>query len=924
MLTTEDVRPRKRSAGSLWQRGQLRWLPQGLERQLMLLTAACLVAAILGYGAYTAKAQSDVARQTVSAQMSALAQNLATIHAHLLIDGDHAMIEAITIQTATVPGIFSVLITDVAGKPISEVVNQNGRWSPRFGTQPVAVPAQGLAVTLFEAYDARAAQRDFLSGKAGKMFAWHPIAASSALGWVRVSYRLDDLEKTERNIWAQALQVIALAIATTLLLLARLLRAPMSALRAATRFAADLDHTLGAQVEVFRGSTEISALGDALNVVSARLFAQSHDLVNQKFALDQHAIVSVTDLAGTITYANQLFCDISGYTQNELVGQNHRINKSGFHGSEFFSELWHTISQGQVWRGEIKNRRKDGSHYWVSATIVPLLGTDGLPQQYIGIRTDITARKTIESELTEQLCFVEVLLDAMPTAIYLKDTAGRYLRFNRAFEELFGIQRTDWIGKTVFDLVPGEAATMMDAKDQELFRTGTLQSYEANFTNRRSGMTREGLYSKALLANHKGEPTALIGTILDITERNAMVRDIHEARRSAEAANQAKSEFLANMSHEIRTPMNGVIGMTELALDTELNATQRSYLNTVQSSAQSLLVILNGILDFSKIEAGKLDIERIDFDLPLVVTDALQSIEVRTAKKGLTLLCELRPDLPTRVIGDAGRLRQVLTNLCDNAIKFTQEGGLTVRVRCSGHTPNDYEVEISVRDTGTGIAPDNQQLIFSAFSQADASTTRQFGGTGLGLTISTRLVELMGGRIWLDSALGQGSTFYFTLRLGRPGKTLAPAVAPPSMHAVNNPVAQPVAASERILRVLLVEDHPVNQLLATTLLKKWGHLVAVAQNGREAVDLFATATWDIILMDMQMPVMDGLEATTLIRAMEASPQHTPIIAITANAMHTDREACQQSGMDDHLAKPISAPELHALLMRYCPPIDRDI
>ena len=777
-----------------------RWMPRSLGRQLMLLTAVCLVASILGYGAYTAKRQTDLARQTITAQMAALAKNLATINAYFLSTQNFSSVEAITIQTATVPGIFSVLVTDPLGKPLSEVVNNQGKWSPRYSVVPVAVPRTPAPLTEEQPAAADdAAQRDFLAAGSGKISAWHPIGADPPLGWVRVTYRLDSFDQTARDIWTQALLVIVLAISATLFLLALLLRPSMRALREATRFAGELDHALGKKMEVSHGSHETEALGHALNQVSARLLVQSNDLNNQKFALDQHAIVSITDLNGTIIYANERFCTISGYARDELIGANHRLVCSGFHGADFFATLWATISKGKVWNGELKNRRKDGSYYWVASTIVPLTGADGLPQQYIGIRTDITASKELEQSL-------------------------------------------------------------------------------------------------------------------------------QEAKLAADAANQAKSEFLANMSHEIRTPMNGVIGMTDLALDTPLDATQRSYLNTVKSSAQSLLVILNSILDFSKIEAGKLEIEHTPFELPQLVADVMASMQVRTAQKGLTLTQMLPPNLPTQVLGDPGRIRQVLTNLCDNAIKFTQQGGLTVQASINHRTANACELQLSVSDTGLGIAPTKQQLIFAAFAQADSSTTRHYGGTGLGLTICARLVEMMGGRIWVDSALGQGSTFHFTVQLECPA-SISPAISAadstPAHTMPSNTIAppEPTPPTQRPLHVLLAEDHPVNQLLATTLLKKWNHTVVLAKNGQEAVELYQTQPWDVVLMDMQMPVMSGLEAAQGIRALETATgaRRVPIIAVTANAMEADRDACLEAGMDDHLAKPLNAAALQAMLARYCPP-----
>jgi PAS domain S-box-containing protein len=655
--------------------------------------------------------------------------------------------------------------------------------------------------------------------------------------------------------------------------------------------------------------------GDDLDALISRVVSLLQErelsrraLNNQKFALDQHAIVSITDLQGNITYANGKFTEISGYSRAELLGSNHRLVNSGHHAPDFFEAMWGTIARGQVWHGEICNRSKNGALYWVEASIVPLMAADGLPEQYIAIRTDITVRKSMEAKLAEQLRFVEVLLEATPTAIYLKDREGHYVRFNKAFEKLFGIRRGDWIGKTVFDLVPGSSADHMAAKDQDLFISKAIQSYEATFTNRETGDTREGLYWKAPLTDVAGEVTGLVGTILDITEKNRIEQALRDAKRNAEAASQAKSDFLANMSHEIRTPMNGVIGMTDLALDLVQDPAQGEYLRLVKSSAQSLMVILNDVLDFSKIEAGKLNIEAVRFALPQTIEEALKTLRSRASAKGLQLQSNLQDGLPAEVVGDPVRLGQVLTNLCDNAIKFTAHGGIFVGVR-SVATQDGYTLHLSVRDTGIGIPPDKQKGVFEAFSQADTSTTRRFGGTGLGLTICARLVELMGGKIWLESTDGLGSTFHFTLQV----QSAEPAMCTEALHA---PASLP---STRTLCVLLVEDHPINQMLATTLLKKWGHSVVLAQNGQEAVDLFPTQHWDLVLMDMQMPVMGGLEATRLIRSLEPAGMHTPILAMTANAMEADRQACLDAGMDDHLAKPFNAASLQARLQRIAAP-----
>ena len=637
-------------------------------------------------------------------------------------------------------------------------------------------------------------------------------------------------------------------------------------------------------------------------------------LSNQKFALDQHAIVSITDLQGVITYANDKFCEISAYTQTELLGASHRIVNSGEHDQAFFAEMWQTIAGGQVWRGEICNRSKLGLRYWVDATIVPLLGADGMPEQYIAIRTDITARKNFEAKLADQLQFVEVLLEATPMPIYLNDMEGRLVRVNKAFEALYGVERQAWIGKTIYTLVPEEAEKMR-AHDADVLAGHSAQTYQGNFNNWRTGERRDALYWKAALRDAHGRCTGLVGSILDTTEKNRFEAELREAKRFAEAANEAKGNFLANMSHEIRTPMNGVIGMTDLALGTPLTPEQREYLDIVKSSAQSLLVILNDILDFSKIDAGKMQIEAVAFAPRTLISDVLKALNTRAQSKGLALQSSVATTVPDRVLGDPVRIRQVLSNLCDNAIKFTAQGSVKVMVTWAPAADQTSvgQMQFAVQDTGIGIPPEKQQRVFEAFSQADTSTTRKFGGTGLGLTICARLVELMGGHIALESVANQGSTFRFTVQVEalpsmRDADTALSSGALPSTSV-------PVQSSQP-LQILLVEDHPINQMLATTLLRKWGHRVVLAQNGEEAIALFPTQAWDIVLMDMQMPVMGGIEATRLIRASEPIGRHTPIVAMTANAMDADRQACLDAGMDDHLAKPFQAANLQAILLRY--------
>ncbi|MBF0455458.1 MAG: response regulator [Magnetococcales bacterium] len=850
------------------------------------------------------------------------------------------------------------------------------------------------------------------------------------------------------------------------------------------------------------GQDELGILGGTFNQMSERVGKLVGELNFQKFALDEHAIVSASDVKGNIIYVNDKFVSISGYSREELIGENHRLVKSEEHPPEVYRDMWGTITRGQTWHGEVKNQKKDGGHYWVRATIVPFMNEKGKPYTYISIRTEITDQKDQELRLIEsgkkmrkqekvnailrQLLELGmlpislkdymkraldiILSDSLETlllpkgAIFLADDRQQMLNLV-AKKSLFVPEVTECLqlpyGKCLCGRSALEKRTLfvdcIDEKHDILFKD--MKPHGHYCLPILSEERLLGILNVEIPAGSRREPELerfleSVNSILAmVIDQKQMEEELKLAKDAALEASQTKGEFLANMSHEIRTPMNAIIGMSYLALQTELSRKQKDYVDKIHNAAKALLGIINDILDFSKMEAGKMEVEKVPFRLNGVMENLIDLISVKVREKGVELLLAIDANVPNGLLGDPLRLGQILTNLSNNAIKFTEKGEIVVRVEVAQERGGEVTLQFSVSDTGIGMTEKQISKLFQSFSQADASTTRKYGGTGLGLIISRQLTEIMGGKIWVESEEGKGTTFFFTANFGLSNEVESEQQLPeiiskglrvlvvddsPTFREImyqlfkgfsfqvvlaetggealdlirsNDQEGTPfqlvfmdwimpdldgVEACERIksdinlksppkvvmvtaydrdemlcqihelevdgfltkpvtasilmdttmktlgfdqqkpeevtvseldvgavemirgAQILLVEDNAVNQQIALELLEMALFVVTVAENGQVALDRVQQDHFDGVLMDIQMPLMDGYTATREIRKM-SEYDDLPIIAMTANAMAGDRERCLEAGMNDHVAKPIDPQRLYATLVKWIKP-----
>jgi len=647
--------------------------------------------------------------------------------------------------------------------------------------------------------------------------------------------------------------------------------------------------------------------GDILN---AALLATGRDPKRMRQAIDEHAIVSIADATGTITYVNDKFCAVSGYDRDALLGNNHRVVRSGHHSSAFYRDMWRTIASGKTWQGEICNRRKDGSIYWVESTITPFTDGPGKPYQYVAIRTDITKIKVAELALRESESFAKATIDAVSASLCVLDTRGTIISVNQAWRDFYDQNGAEPKGrdkKGRYGIGTDYLAVCRSASGPNGDEAGVVaEGILAVMAGERDTFSveypchspTEQRWFNARITRFQDDSGYLVVAHENITERKHSELALVAARDEADRANRAKSQFLSSMSHELRTPMNSVLGFAQLmALDRSVTADQRDNLEHIMLGGRHLLELINDLLNLSQIEAGEVEVSRAEANGATLIAECVALVTPLAEKRHITL--ETGKIASAKLYTDRRLLKQVLINLLGNAIKYNRKGG-TVRVSMTRTRAGS--VSICVTDTGVGIAQERLSELFEPFNRLGA----EFGeieGSGVGLTVCKRLMEAMGGRIDVASERGVGSEFRIILPMPVRTKSAATPVrairgARPSTTARTPDAAVPTS-------VLVIDDNHSNLKLMHQIIKQTAHLRMIeAASAEEGIELARSTPPGIILMDINLPGMDGFMALHMLRA-DPLTRTIPVVAVSALAMPKDIARAREAGFDDYLVKPVS-------------------
>lgn len=698
-----------------------------------------------------------------------------------------------------------------------------------------------------------------------------------------------------------------------------------------------LQRVLRYAIERQRLSAETASARRQERATQSRLY-EAQERFRGIFESSKDAIGYAT-LEGVLLEVNDSFSVLTGYSREELLSNNSVQELTAPEYRQSNEEMLRRImNTGDGEAAEKEYIRKDGSRLAISVTAFAVKGHDGKPVGLAAIIEDITERKrAIDGLRTSEIRYRRLFEAALDGILILDGVSLRITDVNPFMTQLLGYSRDEFLGKELWEIGLFNDKDASQAASRQVQTEGYLR-YEDLPLQTSLGNLRQVEFVSNVYEEDGHQ--VIQCNIRDITERKLFEIELKQARDAALESVRLKSEFLANMSHEIRTPMNGIIGMTELVTETDLDDKQRGFINTIASSAESLLTIINDILDFSKIDAGKLNFETIDFDLLTTIESVIELMAGRVQAKGLDIVLYFDPDVPTNLRGDPTRLHQILTNLVGNAVKFTEYGKVEIKVSKLSEQGQSATIRFDVKDTGIGISKSDQEMLFAPFVQADGSMTRRYGGTGLGLAIAKQLVEIMGGKIGVTSEPGDGTRFTFSacfvmqerredtdrenefdsnesLTNSDRGSAFrhdetAGSVANNGLNVIqsSDETTEPINRD-----ILLVEDNEVNQTVACGQLVGLGYFVDVASNGQEALEALSRRSYDAVLMDCGMPVMDGFTATAEIRKREGSVEHTPIIAMTAHAMNGDREKCLAAGMDDYLSKPVKRKTLEEIFSR---------